>query len=400
MKDRIVKCMTVVLCGLLVAGGMVVMREPHMEGSAAENAAKTLKIAKMTGTVQVTDSIGKKLPTFVEMNLKNGQHVKTEAASYAWINMDDSKTAKVDQQSDVDISQQNEDLEIRLNSGDVLINITKKVSKSATVKVRSGNSVTGITGTVVLAKSVDEDQTQYVWLEGSGTCSVVNSVSGEHMTVQAKAGDSVNVRTTQPTGDAPSLQVTKSGLTAEDITGGTAQELRDDPALAGRVQAANPGLDVQQIAQDADQIEALQAGVLQARQEDVDQGLNSDKNTVNNQVQQTKEEERKAAEEANKKHDDDDDDDESSQSGHTHVWGEHLIPGLIPTASNGTDIDGARNEAGESMSVFMIQVPCPDCQQMFDHQIEITGYEGRIYGDTRRFTWRCRTCGETGTSSF
>jgi len=74
---------------------------------------------------------------------------------------------------------------------------------------------------------------------------------------------------------------------------------------------------------------------------------------------------------------------------------------LIPTASNGTDIDGAKNEeTGESMSVFMIQVPCPDCQQMFDHQIEITGYEGMIYSDIRRFTWRCRTCGATGTSSF
>gem|GEM_PF-1354831 len=409
LQHRTASVCSLILSVILLAGlaGDVV--------SAEENSAKTLKLAKMEGTVQVTDSIGKKLPSFEQMNLKNGQHVKTDIASFAWINMDDSKTAKLGQQSDVDISQQNEDLEIRLHSGDVLINVTKKVAKNATVKVRSGNSVTGITGSLIWAELIDENHARYGWLEHGGKTTVKNTITGEQMTIDANAGEVIDVTTGQSAGNASTLQVSKHDATAGDIPVSVALEARDDENFAGRVMAANPNLPLQDVAQNADAMQAAEEGRLQSQQNSLNQSLKSDNNAVNATVQQTKDDDKKAAEEANKDHSDHDDDDDdssggssdggSSQSGHTHIWPspaeEYHAEGLHFMVAINSAVGNTWTATPSSQTVT---ITCESCEEEIVHTITVSPSGGSLtqdgLPDSTTYTWTCQTCGATGEGEF
>ncbi len=315
-KSRIVKMLAMLLCTMLVTGSTAALWESHSTVSAEENFAKTLKLAKTEGTVQVTDSIGKKLPTFAEMNLKNGQHVKTDVASYAWINMDDSKTAKVGQKSDVDISQQKDDLEIRLNSGDVLVNVTKKIAKTATVKIRTGTTVTGITGTVDQIVLTPNGTVENSLLSGNCNMKITDLGTGEQITIPVKSGQTV---VQEKTGDG-NITVSVRPTTEADITSSTVDEMKKDSDLAQAVQNGNKNLDVPGLIANADNIKAADEQNIKQKDDQVASGLKLDQQTVNNSVQQTKDDDKKAAEEANKKHDDDDDDDDDKGPACEHAW--------------------------------------------------------------------------------
>ncbi|MBE5846385.1 MAG: hypothetical protein E7300_01765 [Lachnospiraceae bacterium] len=308
-KSKIVKMMAMLPCTMLIAGSMFTLWGQYGAVSAEENSAKSLKLAKMEGTVQVTDSIGKKLPSFEQMTLKNGQHVKTDVASYAWINMDDSKTAKVGQKSDVDISQQKEDLEIRLNSGDVLVNVTKKITKTATVKIRTGTTVTGITGTVDQIVLTPTGTVKNSLLSGNCNMKITDLVTGEQLTIPVKAGQTV---VQEKTGDG-NVTVSVRPTTEADITSSTVDELNKDPKLAQEVQNGNQNLDVPGLIANADNIKATEEQNIKQQDDQVASGLKADQQTVNNSVQQTKDDDKKAAEEANRKHSDDDDEDEDEE---------------------------------------------------------------------------------------
>ncbi len=331
-KSKIVKMMAMLLCTMLITGSTAALWGSYATVSAEENFAKTLKLAKTEGTVQVTDSIGKKLPSFEQMTLKNGQHVKTDVASYAWINMDDSKTAKVGQKSDVDISQQKEDLEIRLNSGDVLVNVTKKIAKTATVKIRTGTTVTGITGTTPLARVRSNNDVTISMLDGIGNLAMTNSAWGETRTLTLRAGQSADISTIQSADGRSTTTVSIRQTRAEDFTTSAIQEIAADSDFAQKIQNANPGVDIPGLIANADNLATVEEQNVKQQDDQIASGLQSDQRTVNNSVQQTKDDDNKAAEEANKKHSDDDDEDEDTAC--EHEWSFNLVPNNLDSISS------------------------------------------------------------------
>ena len=274
----------------------------------------------------MTDSIGKKLPTFEQMSLKNGQHIKTEAASYAWVNMDDSKTAKLGQLTDVDISQQKDDLEIRLNAGDLLVHVAKKIDKNATVKIRTGGTVTGITGTDPQIKLNENGEVEATFLTGRGNMAVSDAISGERRSFPIAAGQTAVMWTDRSAGGGERIIVYFRSTTEADITSSTMKELQADPQFAQAVQSENPDLDVLGLVANADAVTAGEEQNAKQKSDEVASGIRSDNKTVNNQNQETKEAERKAAEEAKRKHSDDDDDDEDEDTACEHEWSFNLAP--------------------------------------------------------------------------
>ena len=111
--------------GALAAGLAALMAAAAILGNgnavraAGNTEAEKIWIAKTEGTVSVKNRTGKTQSTADGMRLFSGSNIATAAASYAWLGLDDTKSVKLDEKTDVVITKNSGNLDITLNE-DVL----------------------------------------------------------------------------------------------------------------------------------------------------------------------------------------------------------------------------------------------------------------------------------------
>ena len=115
--------------------------------AADSTAATTMKIAGTDGTVTITTDKGKDIAANVDTKLLNGYTVKTAAASYCFISLDDSKAIKLGQNTKVKVEKSNKKIELNLKSGEIYFDVDKKLSGNESMNIKTGNMTTGIRGT-------------------------------------------------------------------------------------------------------------------------------------------------------------------------------------------------------------------------------------------------------------
>ena len=74
-------------------------------------------LSKTEGTAGVGKSSGKSLTRLPNMHLYSGYYAVTEEKSYAWMNLDDTKTIKEDASSEIEVRKDGKKLEVNLSSG-------------------------------------------------------------------------------------------------------------------------------------------------------------------------------------------------------------------------------------------------------------------------------------------
>ena len=117
-------------------------------GLAAESAvAATMQVMKLEGTVSVSNSRGKAVPSAERMRLFNGYNVTTAERSYAWISLDQTKLVKEDASSEIQVRKTGRNLDILVNSGALLFNVTEPLADDETMEIRTSSMMVGIRGT-------------------------------------------------------------------------------------------------------------------------------------------------------------------------------------------------------------------------------------------------------------
>lgn len=134
-------------------------------GSPAAQAA-TMKLAKILGTVGVSDSEGQDLEPAEELGLYSGYQVATGAGSYAWIDLDSVKRTKMDEESEIEISKDGKALEISVLSGSLFFNITEPLAADETLDIRTSSMIVGIRGTCGWVEVPNPEQMNVYLLEG------------------------------------------------------------------------------------------------------------------------------------------------------------------------------------------------------------------------------------------
>ena len=134
--------------------------------------ATAMHLRRADGTVSVSDGNGKNVPVLDNLGLYSGYGVGTRTASYAWIDLDDVKLAKLDQNSEIAIEKEGKALEIRLKSGSLFFNVTQPLENDETMNIRTSTMLVGIRGTSG-------------WLEDNGGLSRVYILEGK---VECSAG--------------------------------------------------------------------------------------------------------------------------------------------------------------------------------------------------------------------
>lgn len=194
--------------------------------------ATTIHLLKTEGSVAVSDAAGRALEVAAGLALYSGCGMTTQPVSYAWLELDQVKLAKLDADSEIAIQKEGRDLTIELHSGGLFFHVSEPLAEDETMQIATSTLAVGIRGT---CGWVTADGAAVGILEG--TVEVTAASSGE--TVRVTAGETAHL--TRAADGSESLTV--APLAAADVPDYVATELAADDALAQAVLEAS-GLDV------------------------------------------------------------------------------------------------------------------------------------------------------------
>ncbi len=179
-------------------------------GTGASGAVMFLR--KTEGTVTVSDAEGQRVEPAERLGLYSGYGVETKEESFAWIDIDKVKLAKLNENSGVAITRDGKSLAIELLSGGIFFNVTKPLAEDETMEIRTSTMMVGIRGT---CGWVSENRVGL--LEGT-----VTVVAGEQSVI-------LNAGETAVLSQDGALEVRE--LTFESVPGYVARELLENEAL-------------------------------------------------------------------------------------------------------------------------------------------------------------------------
>ncbi|MDE7221435.1 MAG: FecR family protein, partial [Oscillospiraceae bacterium] len=154
-----------------------------LAGCSSKVEAATMRLKRTEGTVGVSNGAGKDLEPAENLGLYSGYGVDTKAASYAWIDLDEVKLTKMDENSQVEIKKEDKHLTIEVKSGSLFFNITEPLAEDEMLDIRTSTMLVGIRGTCGWVEVLDEEHMNIYLLEGKVECT-----AGEN-TATANAGE-------------------------------------------------------------------------------------------------------------------------------------------------------------------------------------------------------------------
>ena len=151
-------------------------------GGKEPTAATTMHLKRTEGAVAVSDGEGADVPVLDNLGLYSGYGACTDRESYAWIDLDNVKLTKMDQNSEIAIEKDEKNLEIKVRSGSLFFNVTEPLKDDEAMNIRTSTMLVGIRGTCGWVEELGNLSRVYL-LEGKVECS-----AGEH-SITVNAGE-------------------------------------------------------------------------------------------------------------------------------------------------------------------------------------------------------------------
>ncbi len=153
------------------------------------NTGSVMKLTKAEGSVDIQDESLKSVSTVENMNLYNGYDLNTGMESYAWIDVDHVKLAKMDEVSRVKIGKEGKDLELFVDSGNLYFHITEPLGEDETLNIRASDMMVGIRGTCGWVEAENEQRVKVYILEGTVECSMMDAAGNRTVTKEVSEGE-------------------------------------------------------------------------------------------------------------------------------------------------------------------------------------------------------------------
>ncbi len=189
--------------------------------------AATMFLTKFLGTVDITDGDGKAVPISQGQGLYGGYQLATEDASYAWVDLDMVKLAKMDEDSEARIQKNEKELEIIVLSGSFFFHVTEPLEADETLSIRTSDMIVGIRGTCGWVDAKDPSQARVYILEGTVECAAKDSGGNVSAPVFVTQGE-VGTLTHEEDG---SVKVTVTPFGSSEIPEFVLEEVSQDPDL-------------------------------------------------------------------------------------------------------------------------------------------------------------------------
>lgn len=177
--------------------------------------AATIALTKTEGEVEIVDRRGKEVPPKDNLHLFDGYMMGTYVLSYAWMDLDQERMVKLDQESQIEIQKERKKMEIVVQSGSLFFQIDKPLEEDESLDIRTSSMIVGIRGTCGWVEVfADGDGMRLYLLEGKAECS-----AGE-MKKDVLAGEMAEM--------TKEGEITVSRFTAQDIPDFVIEELQEE----------------------------------------------------------------------------------------------------------------------------------------------------------------------------
>ncbi len=239
-------------CMLFAGAAGVLLLVQNVLPAAAEDSATAavMQLMKTEGDVSVSNSSGRGISLIKNMNLYNGYRTATEEESYAWINLDSEKLAKLDAVSEAEIRKSGKKLELLLDSGNLFFNVTEDLEEDETLNIRTSTMVMGIRGTSGWVQVIDRYHSRVYLLEGEVTCVVSDPLTGQAKTTVLKSGEMAEFVVYPGEQETDRCDIIRRGYSEGEIPGMVLEELSGNDLLCRKIQDAS-GMDVMSYAAEA-----------------------------------------------------------------------------------------------------------------------------------------------------
>ena len=197
----------------------------------SKNAAATMHLIKTEGAVQVDDAKGKNVEIMENLGLYSGYGVCTQEASYGWINLDDTKLAKIDEGSEAEVRQDGGLLELYVQHGSLFFNVTEPLAEDESMDIRTSTMTVGIRGTCGWAEVADENLMCVYLLKGEVECTVFDGDGSVLASDTISAGQAAKM-----VRDGEAASITTAGFDVSGIPDFVAEEIEDDASLTELLQ--------------------------------------------------------------------------------------------------------------------------------------------------------------------
>lgn len=177
---------------------------------------------------------GKAVAAFENMRVLNGYSVETGQESYAGFSLDDEKAAKLDALSSAEVRKKGKKLELLLSEGSVFCDIKEPLEQDETMNIRTSTMITGIRGTVLYAKVVDQNTSAVFVLEGNVALQGIDPVTGQMTSVSVGTGQKgvAAAGTGGVSGPGvPAVRAYVEPFSKEEIDGYVLMQVAADPEL-------------------------------------------------------------------------------------------------------------------------------------------------------------------------
>ena len=142
-------------------------REEESTQAVESVTATLMRLRKYIGDVGIADEKGDQVSLLENMKLYSGYHMNTEEVSYAWIDLDDVKLAKMDEITEIDIKKEEKELEIQLESGSLFFHVAKPLEEDESMNIRTSSMIVGIRGTSGWVTAEEDGKEEIHVLEGT-----------------------------------------------------------------------------------------------------------------------------------------------------------------------------------------------------------------------------------------
>ena len=201
----------------------------------SKETAATMHLVRAEGAVSVNDTDGASVALIENLGLYSGYGVATQAASYGWIDLDEAKLAKMDEDSEVEIVKRDKLLELCVQSGGLFFNVTEPLAEDETMNIRTSTMLVGIRGTCGWVY-VEDDSLMHVYLlRGKVECSVLGGDSNALASEMLTAGQVARMTLSEGT-----ASIVVEDFSEQDIPAFVMTEVEEDTAMIEPLQPEEP----------------------------------------------------------------------------------------------------------------------------------------------------------------
>ena len=228
------------LCALGLALCMALSLLPVRALAAEDTEAAAIRLRETQGAVRVRNASAAEQSIRSDMRIYNGWRVQTDARSYAWLSLDDSKAVKLDQVSEAEVRKNGKMLDLLLNAGNLYFSVDKPLEDDESLNIRTSTIVMGVRGTAGWVRHVNSRHTQVYILEGTVQCTVTDPDSGVTKTARIDAGEmaDLHVNGAEAGDEKDEAEIEKSVFQTGDIDGFVLTELAGDDRLIEKIYEA------------------------------------------------------------------------------------------------------------------------------------------------------------------